>query len=175
MLISGQALIDLTKKVVEGDNLVVNRCEIDVHLGKFIFREKQLPACQRIHQLGAPLDQLFSRHEVVSDVSIKPKEFILAETREFFKMPSNVSGMVTLRSFAAKAGLEQSSSLTLKPDWSGHLILELCNQLREHELLLEPDAPIAQIQFFTIPNPWVASMPGLQLQPLSGSAACQPV
>jgi deoxycytidine triphosphate deaminase len=150
-MITGNDLIDFVSRgAVKGGNVVVNRTEIDVHLGQYIWREKKLPACQRVHSLGAPLEQLFDRHEVTTDFSLAPGEFIRAETRETFDLPHWAYGILTLRSFAAQAGLEQLSSLTLKPSWKGTLILELSNMLKEHSLVLQPDAPIAQIAFFEL-------------------------
>ena len=86
----------------------------------------------------------FDPHHIV----LQSKEFILGSTMEYFNMPSNLAAMFTLRSFVAQRGLEQSTSVWLKPNWCGHLVLELVNQLANTAIILKPEMAIGQIHFF---------------------------
>lgn len=83
-------------------------------------------------------------------LKFEPKEFILADAKETFFLPDNIKGVLGLRSYAAQRGLEQSSSLILKPGWAGSLKLELMNSLRRHSLILSAGDPIASIEFFRL-------------------------
>lgn len=149
-LIKGQALEDLCANIK--DCLPPNYTELDIRLGNKGWVEKERSSSQRIHCLN-PKD--WNSHLKPIDIpnhgySLPAWRFMLAETVEYFDMPLHVQGIMTLRSWAAKSGLEQSSSLTLKPGWSGYLILELFNSLATYDLLLKPGLAIAQIQFFDI-------------------------
>lgn len=124
--------------------------QMDVRMDSTIWVERHPPGCLRTHALlkGNHHDLFDEKQIPEHGYVLKPKEFILARTMEFFHLPANVFGMLTLRSWAARSGLEQSTSQVLKPGFEGHLILELVNELRHHELLIKAEAPIAQIQFF---------------------------
>lgn len=154
-LLTGDRLRELViKGNVKGSGVEqrVRHTEIDICLGPKIWVEKFAPTDQRRHILN-PNDWKSHLQEVdmpAGGFVLAPWRFILAETAEHFDMPLNVQGLMTLRSWAAKSGLEQSSSLTLKAGWSGHLILELFNSLAVHDLVLTEGLPIAQIQFFDI-------------------------
>lgn len=132
--------------------------ELDIHLGCWLWLERWEPGYARAHRLQKGRhEEVFDRRKIHEGVGhgLKPGELVLAETRQRFKMPDNVYGVLTLRSWAAKSGLEQSASMVLKPGWEGALILELRNNLRHHELLVEPNDAIGQIQFFHIIDaPW---------------------
>jgi len=125
---------------------------LDVHLGSKLYIEKEIHSTQRLHVLEyATWRELYDTKVIpMHGHTLKAKHFLLAETLEYFQMPAHVSGTMTLRSWAAKSGLEQSSSLDLKPGWEGNLILELFNSLTHHELQLLPGSAIAQIKFFDI-------------------------
>lgn len=152
-LIQGQRLAELVESSIK--HFVpanVHDTELDICLGNKIWVEKDRHNTQRVHVMS-PNDwnsHLVERVIPPHGVTLLPRRFMLAETREYFDMPPNVQGMLTLRSWAAKTGLEQSSSLLLKRDWSGHLIMELFNSLGTYELWMTPGLPIAQIQFFDI-------------------------
>jgi deoxycytidine triphosphate deaminase len=81
---------------------------------------------------------------------LEPGQFVLAETLEQFTVPKTVKGIFTIRSWAAKSGLDQAVSITLKPNWSGHLIMELRNNLQHNTLCFRPHEAIGQIEFFEL-------------------------
>lgn len=151
-LIRGGELKELVDSVVIGSTLPVGVNELDIRLGKQYWVERELSYSQRVHVMK-PEDwqgHLQSAYIPEHGMSLLPQHFMLVEAKEQFVMPEYVMGLLTLRSWAAKSGLEQSSSLTLKPGWKGPLILELFNSLQHNELFITPGLPVAQVQFFDI-------------------------
>ncbi len=151
-LITGQALRQLAAECIEGYSPdLVGRVEVEVCVGD---NYKLYPPGLKKDTLEltkTTSDLLFITRPVPeTGLTLKPKEFILLETKEVFSLPSYVMGMLTLRSYAARAGLSQTASLLLKPNWTGRLILELVNDLASVSLTLEKGSPIAQIQFYNI-------------------------
>lgn len=137
--------------LVEGfDPTNINPTELDIRLGNYYWREKVQPSCTRCFELTTTTEaHLFDKVEVPSTgLCLKSKQFIKAETLESFSLPSDVTGLLTLRSFAAQRGLEQMTSVILKPGWSGKLVLELCNMLQWNEPILYSGDTIAQVHFF---------------------------
>lgn len=150
-LIQGIELAQLVKHHVQ-DSVLPNYTELDIRLGSNYWTEKDRSSSQRVHVMK-PEDwnsHLTKKQIPEHGVTLAAGRFMLAETYEYFDMPENVEGILSLRSWAAKSGLEQSSSLTLKPGWHGILILELFNSLAWYDLLMTPGLSIAQIQFFDI-------------------------
>jgi dCTP deaminase len=149
-LIQGEELQDLVSTSVT-DTLDPGDTELDIRIGREIWTERKghtnppfnlsTPGRNYPLEIAPLLDEGYT---------LKPGHFMLATTQEYFRMPDDVQGILTLRSWAARSGLEQSSSLTLKPGWSGYLIMELRNNLQRHDLVLTPSVAIAQIQFFDL-------------------------
>lgn len=150
-LIKGTALEKLVGESVRGA-LKPGYTELDIRLGKKAWVEKERSHAQRIHVMKPHNWSNHLKEVTIPDhgITLNAWGFMLAETLETFDLPLGVQGLLTLRSWAAKSGLEQSSSLILKAGWSGVLIMELFNSLSTYDLLMEPSAPIAQIQFFDI-------------------------
>lgn len=94
------------------------------------------------------IEDYFTEIEITDEhFTILPRAFLKMRTLETFTMPSDIAAMFTLRSFAAQAGLEQSTSVWLKPGWTGQLILELTN-FQNFPLLVKPGMSIGQVCFF---------------------------
>lgn len=150
-LISGLALRDFACDCVSRQD-AVGKIEVDIRLGSNYWKEKVEPRCTRVHVMKKDSwEDLWEKKPILdTGIVLQPGEFILAETAEYFQIPDDVYGVLTLRSWAAKSGLDQSSSLTLKPGWSGFLIMELHNGLKWHDLLIEKGEMIGQIQFFRV-------------------------
>lgn len=153
-LIHGRELASFVSHSVRGAR-PANMFELDIHLGDNVWVESLVdPKCNDdyLHVLGMDSwERSMERRKIpASGYLLGPLGFCLTDTKEFFEMPPLVVGIMTLRSWAAKSGLEQLSSLTLKPGWKGHLILELFNCRSIRDLLLTPGLPVAQIQFFDI-------------------------
>ena len=154
-LLQGQRLRQFVEKHIaffEPEN--IGQTELDIRFGNIYWEEVEplnLINNRKVH-IVSPLTWQTIYKQLPADhgAFIEPGRFILAEALETFALPKQVQGMLTLRSWAAKSGLEQSSSLILKAGWQGSLILELSNSLRRHALLIPPRAVIGQIQFFDI-------------------------
>lgn len=75
------------------------------------------------------------------------REFCMAKTMESFTMPNDMTGIFYLKSKHARAGLDHSQAILLKPGWSGNLVIELKNNLKWHHLGLKPGEPCGQVMF----------------------------
>lgn len=83
-------------------------------------------------------------------IRLSAGEMILGKTIEVFSLPNDVIADFSLRSWAARSGINQSTSLRMKPNWTGQLVLELHNALRHHDVYLESGAVIGQVNFFRL-------------------------
>ena len=106
--------------------------------------------------MGKPIDlaNLPEEHEMYGEVSIArypyiiaPGEFFKATLAEHIFMPNDVVAMFTLRSRMAQVGLEQSTSVWIRPNWSGVLVLELTN-LSKSNMLVSAGLAVGQLHFF---------------------------
>jgi len=173
--IVGDELIDLVvnKKVIENPivgfaNLTAKTydkkllTEIDVRISPFIRRElyRQTDNDDR-HHFATEVnwenmftDEYFGvEHNSVKGrnyIKLEAGEMILGKTMEKFQLPGNIMAEFSLRSWAARSGINQSTSLLMKPNWSGQLVLELHNALRHHVVYLEKGAVIGQVRFFRL-------------------------
>ena len=59
-------------------------------------------------------------------ILIPPNSFALASSLEYFKMPRNVTGLVTAKSTYARCGIIVNVT-PLEPGWEGHVTLEFSN------------------------------------------------
>ena len=76
---------------------------------------------------------------------LRPGEFILAHTAEMLHLPDDVSGMVLLRSSAARAGYEHSFAGWVDPGFQGTIVAELRNNLSNHMLPIAPGMRLLQL------------------------------
>ncbi|MGI9212271.1 MAG: dCTP deaminase domain-containing protein [Methylococcaceae bacterium] len=127
--------------------------ELDVRLGHVSYYENRKICGDAIH-LAKPesWDRVWIQHTLEHNepLILQPGQFVLAETHECFKLPKDIKGLFTLRSWAAKSGLDQAVSITLKPRWQGNLIMELRNNLQHISLSLYPLQAIGQVEFFQL-------------------------
>ena len=80
---------------------------------------------------------------------LRPGEFVLAETKETFYLPEDISGQFALKSSRAREGYSHMLAGWCDPGWHGSkLTLELQNARKMHSLPLYPDLKIGQIIFF---------------------------
>ena len=78
-----------------------------------------------------------------------PGEFCLAETREVFAIPENISAQFVLKSSRAREGYENLLAGWCDPGWHGSkLTLELVNARRHWKLPLYSGLKIGQMVFF---------------------------
>lgn len=80
-----------------------------------------------------------------SKYTLKPGQFILAETVECFNIPREVMGRCLTKSSLARRGVEIITTL-LQPTWSGKLVLEI-KSIGKDEVELTIGAGIASIEF----------------------------
>jgi len=151
-LITGAALRAFASDHIAGYlPSLVGVTEVDIRVGESIRIYPSTLQKDTVDLTATTSDLLFITKPILeSGVYLKPREFILLQSHEFFTMPSHVQGMLTLRSWAAKSGLSQTASLILKPNWKGNLILELTNDLSLVTLVIKKGLPIAQTQFYDI-------------------------
>ena len=84
--------------------------------------------------------------------ALKPGEFILAGTFEYFRMPSDLVATVHDKSTLARLGVAVQTTV-LEPGWSGYLTMEITNH-GVNTIMLSARMPIAQVIFHqgNIPN-----------------------
>lgn len=90
-------------------------------------------------------------HGNVQRYTLKPGDFILAQTYETVSVPKNLIGRVEGRSTYARMGLSMHQTAPwLQPGWSGQIILEIMNN-GPFEIALTPlqDRP-CQVTFFQL-------------------------
>jgi len=81
--------------------------------------------------------------------ALRPDEFILASSEEFFDLPDYISAEYKLKSSMARNGLEHLNAGWCDAGWNGsRLTLELKNVTRYHKLLIEAGMAIGQVVFF---------------------------
>ena len=89
-----------------------------------------------------------------SSILIPPNSFALASSLEYFKMPRNVTGLVTAKSSYARCGLGIPPTV-LEAGWHGNLVLEFSNHT-SNQIRLYANSGAAQILFFQGEQPEVS-------------------
>ena len=87
-------------------------------------------------------------------ILIPPNSFALASSLEYFKMPRNVTGLVTAKSTYARCGLGVPPTV-LEAGWKGVLVLEFSNHT-SNSIRLYANSGAAQILFFQGEQPEVS-------------------
>ena len=87
-------------------------------------------------------------------ILIPPNSFALAASLEYFKMPRNVTGLVTAKSTYARCGLGVPPTV-LEAGWNGVLVLEFSNHT-SNSIRLYANSGAAQILFFQGEQPKVS-------------------
>ena len=87
-------------------------------------------------------------------ILIPPNSFALASSLEYFKMPRNVTGLVTAKSTYARCGLGVPPTV-LEAGWQGNLVLEFSNHT-SNSIRLYANSGAAQILFFQGEQPDVS-------------------
>jgi|TARA_B100000214_G_scaffold308962_1_gene240433 dCTP deaminase len=87
-------------------------------------------------------------------ILIPPNSFALASSLEYFKMPRNVTGLVTAKSTYARCGLGTPPTV-LEAGWHGNLVLEFSNHT-SNSIRLYANSGAAQILFFQGEQPEVS-------------------
>ena len=125
----------------------VNSASIDLVLGKNIMVEKQRDGVINL------LDKSGSHLEMIEMVDIgyiiQPGESILAETKEVFNLPSNISADYKLKSTMARNFIDHFNAGWADAGWNGSVLtLELTNHNQWHSVRIAPGMKCGQIVFF---------------------------
>ena len=121
------------KRLLESGELVVEPIEphqiqpasIDLRLGRHFLKvdENDVEVIR--------MDQPLSYTEIVQDeIVIPPHSFLLASTREYIKLPADVTAFVEGRSSIGRIGLFVENAGWVDPGFEGELTLELYNANR---------------------------------------------
>lgn len=109
-------------------------------------------------------DRLYRREYVPlgSSIVIHPHQFMLAQTLEYIRLPTDLMSYVVGRSTWGRLGLIVATAIGIHPGFAGNLTLELRN-LGETPLTLYPGQTVAQLFFHTVVDP--AGDPALAVAP----------
>ena len=124
---------------------LINPASLDVVLGDFLMVES--PTHRDLFRVDIT--------EATKDDPywLSPGSFCLAETRERFNLPKDVSAQFVLKSSRAREGLNHLLAGWCDPGWHGSkLTLELKNERRYHDLPLYPGLKIGQMVFHVMSN-----------------------
>lgn len=118
-------------------------------LGGKLIRQYNIitPFMERTHEFGMTYGVGPASYDIriKQTLNLKPKEFSLASTIEYFKMPKDICGQVLDKSSWARKGLSLFNTW-LDNGWIGFLTLELVNNSND-TLIIESGSPIAQVVF----------------------------
>jgi dCTP deaminase len=83
---------------------------------------------------------------------LPPRQFVLASTLEWIRLPSDLAGSVTSKSSWGRRGLVIATAVSVHPHFSGCLTLELAN-LGETTIALQPGVRICQLSLHQLTSP----------------------
>lgn len=128
---------DILKEIKKGklrfdppvDPARIQQISVDLLLGRRFakFKEKQ-GYLAAVHLDNSIWNALDIWEEFEGDYTLKPKEFVLAQTLERVSIPNNLAGMIEGRSSCARLGL--TTHLTapkIDPGFEGPITLEIAN------------------------------------------------
>ena len=146
-LISYLELAELVESgVIDAPFEHINGSSIDVTLGGTLFIECPIGGTVDLAAKKAPR---MTRVEIGDGYRLMPGQFVLAATREVFRLPNNVSCEFKLKSSGARSGLDNALATWCDPGWNGSVLtLELRNSLQHHALMLRSGMKIGQMVFY---------------------------
>ena len=139
--------------VIEGaDYECVNSSSLDIHLGNTLLLEGYIGfGPQNMKYLNKKSSLEHEKLVLESDgiYSMAPGEFLLAQSREIFHLPSNISAEYKLKSSMARLGLDHLNAGWCDAGWNGSVLtLELKNVTNSHRIVLTANDKIGQIVFY---------------------------
>jgi dCTP deaminase len=151
---------EITKLALEQDMIVpflpekVRQGHLSGGLGHFGYdmhlsgKVKKIKKHQRVVEPTDPNEDLsairYEEHDLDGYV-LKPGEFVLAFSKERFKLPVKVLSLVKDKSTLARLAIAVQNTV-LEPGWEGYLTVELSNH-GPLEIRLREEMPIAQMIF----------------------------
>lgn len=136
---AGQASVDIRL----GFNFCLVMASSFSSISEFAERGMQPPSFAKLY-----------RREYVplgSKIFIHPHQFMLAQTLEYIRLPSDLMSYVVGRSTWGRLGLIVATAVGIHPGFAGSLTFELRN-LGETPLALYPGQTIAQLFFYNVIN-----------------------
>lgn len=123
------------------DNLQIQPASVDMRLGNDFLKvdENSLP----VMTLN---DEVNYKEVNGSEIIIPPHSFLLATTKEYIKLPDNLTAFVEGRSSIGRMGLFIQNAGWVDPGFEGQITLELYNANRL-PIKLESDRRICQLVF----------------------------
>ncbi|MCC3145038.1 dCTP deaminase [Halanaerobium sp. Z-7514] len=128
------------------DNIQIQPASVDMRLGNDFLKvnENSLPLMTLTEQV--------SYEEVIgTEIIIPPHSFLLATTKEYIKLPDNVTAFVEGRSSIGRMGLFIQNAGWVDPGFEGQITLELFNANRL-PIKLEAERRICQLVFAQMDN-----------------------
>jgi dCTP deaminase len=149
----GDGLVSIDGQPIPLDQ--INGASIDLTLGDRVLVEGESSIVNLARKHATPMEEL-----PLTDGAwqLYPFDFVLAHTREYFKLPADVAGHYMLKSSLARSGLQHLMAGFADPTWHGVLTLELVNQTKSKLLVLEPGMKIGQMLFFRCSSPVPAAV-----------------
>jgi dCTP deaminase len=129
----------------------VNATSLDITLGEIVMVELDADPGKdlTVVSLGerTPLNML--EVNIADGIILEPGQFILAQSKEVFNLPSYISAEYKLKSSMARIGLEHLNAGWCDAGWNGSVLtLELKNMTQHHRLFIKAGDKIGQTVFF---------------------------
>jgi len=126
---------------------------VDVHLGRHfvVTKRTSLAALRPFGEGLEPAIELRKYQECfelpfAGEVTLHPRQFVLASTLEYFRMPLDLTAQVIGRSSWGRAGLIIATATVVHPGYTGIITLEIEN-LGEAPVTLRVGCSIGQLLF----------------------------
>ncbi|MES3650141.1 dCTP deaminase [Staphylococcus saprophyticus] len=137
------------KKYIYGNKIIIHPfvesniepASMDLTLGS-TYLSPLIPKSQ-IQYINQPIEY---KKLNTKQISIKPKSFILATTKEYVKISENLTGFIEGKSSIGRAGLFVQNAGWVDPGFKGNITLELYNA-NDFSLVLYENMKICQIVF----------------------------
>lgn len=113
-----------------------------------------IPCENQVIDLTTPGRITYHEYTHVTEIKLKPHQFMLAHTVETINCEPDTVGIVMGKSSIARMGLQIEAAGLVDPGFSGQITLELTN-MTSNTLILRPGMRIAQIGFQLMTAPAV--------------------
>lgn len=158
-ILSYNELVELVEQgVIDAPIENINGSSIDLTLGDVFYREEYIhpnnnyygePGYKNPHiELSKP-SQWMKKVEMENIICLclQPGEFVLAQAREKFNLPLDITASYMLKSSQGRSGLGHQLAGHIDPGWEGYLTLEFMNVTRYHIINLRPGEKCGQVVF----------------------------
>lgn len=139
--------------IMGAEKEAINSASIDIHLGNILLIENlsvsQGPDANLFLNKKSALSVERIELEPGGQFCMAPGQFVLAQSRETFNLPNNISAEYKLKSSMARIGLEHMNAGWCDAGWNGSVLtLELKNITERHRIVLTVGDRIGQVVFF---------------------------